>query len=368
MDLGPFGSLQAKAAITPHTSPNPDMEVSLDLRVRPRLQALLPLLPQDQLQGLALEASPNPESMIFRVTGLLQNDFQPRWATATAALKLSSIGTTWDKMGVGGNLDQLTLLLSSKYQQQEGAFRGTLGFSTKLSDLHAMETLNLEAMGLILKSSFKGNLSPTFEPLTIHSQDQLQLTFQRINFDDQSLTATLPSLKLALQTKEDLMNQDFILEQFRVMSEDILDLNMQGQFSQATQQFTINLESPLIHIGNLLTHLSGPVMEGMENVNPKGRLELTMQASGRLPEPMDLEQINDSNRTQKHLDPARSFGSHGRVSRARGKWDTGLWVCSQRLATDPTHHRLPYRPNRIARHTSPPGTYGHHPPTQHDST
>jgi len=143
LDLGSYGSLHAKADITPHMSRNPDMDASLELRVRPRLQALLPLLPQDQLEGLIVDASPEPESLVLRATGLLQKDFQPKWATATAALKLSPIKARWDKVGVAGDLDQLTFLLSSKYQKQEGAFQGTIGVSTKLSDLHARDSLSL---------------------------------------------------------------------------------------------------------------------------------------------------------------------------------------------------------------------------------
>ena len=32
-------------------------------------------------------------------------------------------------------------------------------------------------------------------------------------------------------------------------------------------------------------------MEGMDTINPKGRLELTLQAAGRLPEKTDLEKL-----------------------------------------------------------------------------
>ncbi|MDH5427796.1 MAG: hypothetical protein OEY57_06440 [Nitrospirota bacterium] len=291
LDLDSYGSLHAKADLIPHTSPSSDIDASLELRVQPRLQALLPLLPQDQLQGLVLQASAEPENVLIRATGLLQQDFHPQWATATAALKLSPIKAAMDTAGLSGNLEQLTFLLSSKYQQQEGAFQGTLGVSTKLSGLHAKENLALDAMKLILKSSFQGNLSPTFEPKKIRSRDQLQMAFQNIIMTDPSLTATLPSLKLALNTKEDLIEKDFVIERFAVMSDNLLNLTMQGRFTQPTQRFSVDLQAPLIHIGNLLPHLSGPLMTGMETIDPKGRLELTMQAAGRLPGKTDLEKL-----------------------------------------------------------------------------
>ncbi len=291
LDMGTFGSLQAKADITPHISQTPGMDASLELRVRPRLQAFLSLLSQDQLQGLAVNAGTNPESLILRATALLGDDFQPEWATGTAALKLSPLKATWNKIAVSGDLDQLTFLLSSKYQKLNGAFQGTMGVSTKLSDLQAKKNLTLDALNLILKSSFQGNVSPTFQPLKVRSQEQLQVTLQNVGFIDQSLTAMLPSLKLVLNTKEDLIKQDYIVERLKVISKDILDLNMQGRFSQATQQFKINLQAPLIHIGNALPFFSGPLMKGMDSINPKGWVEFTMQADGRIPEKSDLEKL-----------------------------------------------------------------------------
>ncbi|MEX2492200.1 MAG: AsmA family protein [Nitrospirales bacterium] len=291
LNLGSYGSLHAKADLTPQPSPSLNMDASLELQVRPRLQALLPLLPRDHLQGMAIEASAEPENLILRATALLQQDFHPLLATATAALKLSPIKATSDTLGVRGNVEQLTFLLSSHYQKEEGAFHGTMGFSTKFSGIHAKKSLRLEAMNLILKSSFQGNLSPTFQPIHIRSHDQLQMALRNMAFSDPSLTATVPSLRLLLNTKEDLMKKDFAVERFAVLSENILDLNLQGRFSQETQQFDFNLQAPLIHIGNLLPHLSGPLMEGMDAINPRGRLELTMQGAGRLPENTDLEKF-----------------------------------------------------------------------------
>ena len=278
----------------------------------------------------------------FGATGLLQKDFQPKRATATAALKLSPKKATWDKMALDAQLDQLTFLLSSKYQKQEGTFQGTLGVSTKLSGFHAKEKLDLDAMGLILKSSFQGHLSPTFQPVKMQSQDQLQVTLRNIAFEDPSLSATLPSLKLLLNTKEDLMKQDFVLDRFRVMSKDILDLNVQGQFSQATKKFTINLEAPLLHIGNLLPHLSGPVMKGMERINPKGRLDLTLQAAGRLPETTDLEKLALPLGLKSTVTMHDLSGAVVGYQVQGGNGTLALWICSQHLTTDPTHHRHPH--------------------------
>lgn len=291
IDLDSYGSIQVKADVKSHTSQKPRMDASLELRVRPQIKAWLSLIPQEQLQGLIVQNNSKPDTFVLRARGLLHNDFRPEWANATAAFKLSPLKATWDKVGVGGALDQLTFLLSSKYQEREGKFRGTLALSTKLSELNAVDSISLDAMNLILKSSFQGNVSPTFQPLNVRSQDQLQVTLRNMAFEDPSLKAKLPSLKIALNTKEDLMGQDYVIERFAVMSENILDLRMQGRFSQATQRFTIDLQAPLLHIGNLLPYLSGPLMEGMDTINPKGKLGITVQAAGRIPGKKDLEEF-----------------------------------------------------------------------------
>ena len=289
LDLGPYGSLHVKADITPHTSQKSGMNASLELRVQPHLQAWLPLIPKEHLQDVTIHPSPRHETFVLRATGSLHHDFRPEWVTATAALKLAPIKATWGNKSIRGNLEELTFLLSSKYQEQEGAFRGTIGLSTRLSDLHASDNLSLDAIHLILKSSFQGNVSQTFQPVHFRSHDRLQVTLQNIMYADPSLTATLPSLKISLDTKEDLITQDFILKRLSLASEDILDLSIRGRFSQATQRFTIDLQAPLLHIGNLLPHLSGPLMAGTETINPTGRLGLTLHAAGRIPEKTDLE-------------------------------------------------------------------------------
>ena len=291
LNLGSYVSIKAKADLTPPTSQSPDMDASLELHIQPNLQALLPLIPEEQLQGVHINPSPGPVTFLVKATGSLQDDFQPTWATATAALKLSSIEMKSDTVAAEGTLNQLTFLLSSQYQKQHGAFRGTMGLATKVSDLHAKEALSLEGMNLILKSSFQGNLSPTFQPLQIRSHDQFQMTLRNIGFQDPSLTATLPSLKIFFNTKEDFIGQDYSVERFRIMSENLLDLRMKGRFTQATQQFNMNLHVPLFHIGNFLPILSGPLMKDMATINPQGRLGLTVQAAGRIPEKKDLEEL-----------------------------------------------------------------------------
>jgi len=291
VDLSPYGTLQMKGDVQPHASPKEGMDASLEVRLSPKINALLALLPKDRLQGLVLQKGNEPDTLLLQATGALHPDFRPEWAKATAALKLSSLRAKSDPLGAEGTMHQLTFLVSSGYQEHNGAFQGTVGFSSNLSNLRAAEGVSIGSSHVILKSSFQGNLSPTYQPTSLRSQDQFQLTLGNLTYQDSSLTATLPSLRLSSKTKEDVFKKDYLLESLRLSSEQILDMGLKGRFMQANQQFDVDLQIPLLHIGNLLPHLSGPVMKGVEEINPKGLVSLALRAAGNIPQAADLKQL-----------------------------------------------------------------------------
>jgi hypothetical protein len=291
VDLNPYGTLQMKGALQPHPSPKEGMDASLEVRLSPKINALLSLIPKDRLQGLVLQKGTEPDTLLLQATGALHPDFRPEWAKATAALKLSSLRAKSDSLDAEGTMHQLTFLLASGYQEKNGAFQGTVGFSSNLSNLRAADRMTIGTSHVILKSSFQGNLSPAYQPTSLRSQDQLQLTLGNLTYQDPSLTATLPSLRLSSKTKEDVFKQDYLLETLRLTSETILDMDVKGRFRQTKQQFDVDLQIPLLHVGNLLPLLSGPLMKGVDEINPKGRVSLAVRAAGKVPQAADLKQL-----------------------------------------------------------------------------
>ncbi|GJL61084.1 MAG: hypothetical protein NPIRA03_39410 [Nitrospirales bacterium] len=290
-DLSPYGTLQMNGAIQPHPAPKKGMDASLKLRLSPKINALLSLIPKDRLQGLNLRKGSEPDSFVLHATGALHPDFRPEWAKATAALKLSSLQAQLKPFGAEGTLHQLTFLLSSGYQKTDGAIQGTVGFSSDFSDLHAADTVTIGTSHVVLKSNFQGHLSPTYQPISLRSEDQFQLTLGNMTYQDPSLTATLPSIKLSVKTKEDVFKQDYLLESLRLTSKEILDMGIKARYRQAKQQFDVDLRLPLLHVGNLLPHLSGPLMKGVDAMNPKGRVSLTLRAAGKVPNEADLKKL-----------------------------------------------------------------------------
>jgi len=291
VDLSPYGSLQMNGAIQPQPAPKQGMDASLKLRLSPKINALLSLIPKDRLQGLVLQKGSEPDTFVLHATGALHPDFRPEWAKATAALKLSSLQAKLESFGAEGTMHQLTFLLSSGYQETNGAFQGTVGFSSNFSNLLVADTVTVGTSHVILKSSFQGNLSPTYQPTSLRSEDQLQLTLGNTTYQDPSLTATIPSFKLSSKTKEDVFKKDYLLESLRLTSEQILDMGIKARFKEATQQFDVDLKMPLLHVGNLLPHLAGPLMKGVEEINPKGRVSLALRAAGKIPQEADLKQL-----------------------------------------------------------------------------
>lgn len=291
VDLSPYGTLQLKGALQPQPFPKEGMDASLEARISPKLNALLSLLPKDQLQGLVLQSGSESDTLVLQATGGLHPDFRPEWAKIVATLKLPSLQAKLKSLSAEGTLQQLAFLVSSDYQEKNGAFQGTIGLSSNLSNLHAVDKVTIGTGQVSLKSSFQGNLSPDYQPTSLRSQDQLQITLGNLKYQDPSLTATLPSLSLSSKTKEDVFKHDYRLDNLQVSSKNILDMDVKGRFKKANQQFDVDLQIPLLHVGNLLPHLSGSLMKGVEEINPKGRIKLALQATGKVPQAADLKKL-----------------------------------------------------------------------------
>ncbi len=289
--LGAYGRAEVKGELQPYPAPKQTMNASLEVRLSPKIDAFLALLPKDWLQGIALQKGSEPDTLIVKATADLHPDFRPEWGKATAAIKLSSLQARSEVHKAEGMMNQLTFLLASDYQEKNGSVHGTIGFSTDLSNIRATESMAIGNSHVILKSSFQGNLSPTYQPTNLRSRDQFQLTLNNMMYKDPSVTATLPSLRLSTETKEDLLKKDFLLENLRLTSDEILDVRAKGQFQQVKQQFDVDLQIPLLHVGNLLPHLSGPLMKGIDEIHPNGRVSLVLRAAGNIPQAQDLKQL-----------------------------------------------------------------------------
>ena len=167
VNLGAYGRAEITAELEPHAAPKHTMNAALEVRLSPKIDALLTLLPKDWLQGIELQKGSELDTLIVKANADLHPDFSPERGKATAAIKLSSLQARSDVHNAEAMMNQLTFLLASDYQENDGSVQGTVGLSADLANIRAADSMSIGKSHVILKSSFQGNLSPTYQPTNL---------------------------------------------------------------------------------------------------------------------------------------------------------------------------------------------------------
>jgi len=290
--FGAYGEVQGKAKLKPRAPPSTTTEAALEVRVLPRFKALLPLVPKALLAGITLKKGASADSIHLRTEGVLNQDYFPEAATLTAAVKLTSLHAHVEKPAVEGTLENLVFLLSGDYQHGTGTVKGTGGLSTNLTHLKMPEQLHLNRTALTLKSNFQGQLTSAFQPTSFQSEDQLKIVLEGLEFTHPSVTAHLPSVKLVSNSKEDLFTQHIVLTGLRLSSPDIFEVALKGRWQQPTQKFELNFLVPFLRLDQLLPRMTGPLLEGLQDIHPSGVLSVSLQTMGSAPSETDIKALN----------------------------------------------------------------------------
>lgn len=290
--LGPYGLVLGAAKLEPRASPSTAIDATLEVRLLPRLDTMLPLIPKAYLQGVTLKKSTSRDSIHVRATGVLNQDYIPEAATIATAVKLSSLKARLQEPKAEGNLENLAILVNGNYQRQEGTIKGTAGLSLNLAQLAAQEQLSITRSSLILKSNFGGEISPTFQPTSFQSEDRLQLIVNGLKLIQPTVTATLPTLKLRTHTKEDLLQQNIALKDLSLTASDMLEIGLKGRWHQPTRTFELDFRLPMLRLDQLLPRLTGPLMEGFQDINPSGLMSMSIQTAGMVPSGETIDPLN----------------------------------------------------------------------------
>ena len=276
-------------------SQKPDAQgfnVSLSTRLEPQIANLLLLVPPDLLKGISLQKGQRGDVIVLNVTGAINSEFVPSWAKLTTSVKISDMITSLEALPAGGKLDTANVLVSANYSRQSGQFRGTVGTSLQLSDLHQGGSVAVGEMEFKLKSTVAGALTSDFELTSLRSNDLITLQIADVIYDDPSLKAGIDQVRLSLKTKEDILGQEYIVEDLSVISDPLLELTAKAQYQTAAQQFSVNADMPYVNVGGLLSHLSGNLVQGLSEMNPQGRIGFSVKASGRLPQQTEIDSLN----------------------------------------------------------------------------
>ena len=290
--LGPYGHVQGTAAFEPRTPPSTSTDAGLEVRVFPQLDALIPLIPKALLGGITLhKKGTKPDSLQVQAKGVLNQEHLPEAANLATAIKLGSLRLHVKEPEADGTLENLAFLLSGDYQRATGTITGTVGLSTNLANLLVPQQLSVTRTTVTLKSGIRGQLSPSFQPTSLQSEDQLQVGLEGVVLTHPSVTATVPSLKWLSKTREDVLKHNVMVEGLRVTAPDIFEIGMKGGWKQSSKTYDVDFRMPLLRIDQLLPRLSGSLTEGWQDLNPTGLMSMSIQTAGSVPSEADIKAL-----------------------------------------------------------------------------
>ncbi len=289
--LKDYITLQAQGGFHPHALPSQSSKVFLDARISPRLNNILPLVPKKFLEGVTIAKGTGSDVVKINVTGTLKADYTPQWANASSTITLTNLTANLHTLPAHGLITNMNVFLSTGYNATSGQIGGTVGIAIQASDLQQSNAMSVETTDLKLKSTFLGHTTPTWELTNFRSQEKLRVALGNIAYESPSLQAVLDQVTVSARTKEDIFKKDFVIEHLGIKSDQLLDMSMKGQYRMDKQQFSIRAEMPLLKVGNILNRLSGDLVESVNEMRPSGTMSLSLQASGQVPKPVDIDSL-----------------------------------------------------------------------------
>ena len=292
LKLGDLLSVTSRGEVHSQQPEAQGFNASISTRLEPQIANLLLLVPPALLEGITLHKGPGRDVIVLNVSGALNPEYVPTWAKLTTSVKVTDMNTSLNALPAGGTLNHANVLVSANYSRQDGQFTGTVGTALQLSDLHQGGSVAVGEMELKLKSSVVGALTSDFELTSLRSNDLVTLQIANVIYDDPSLKAGIDQVRLSLKTKEDILGQEYIVEELSVISDPLLELTAKAQYQMADQQFSVNADMPYVNVGGLLSRLSGDLVQGLGEMNPQGRIGFSVKASGRIPQQTDIDSLN----------------------------------------------------------------------------
>ena len=280
-------TIQAQGEFHPQASQ--PSKVSLKARIAPQLNNILSLVPKSLLEGINLHKEDGPDVITLNVTGGLKKDYMPQWIKASSRISLSNLTTGLEALPAQGTIEKMNVLLSTGYNATSGQIGGTVGVAIQASDLQQHDSMTVGKTDLKLKSTFLGHTTSSWEVTDLRSQETLSADIGEISVTHPSLEAKIDQVTISAKTKEDPLKRDFVIEHLGVTSDQLVDFSMKGRYRMNTQEFSIKADMPFMKVGNILTRLSGELVQPVNEMNPSGTISLSLQASGHLPEPSDIE-------------------------------------------------------------------------------
>ena len=319
--LGQLVDLEGQGFVKPPADESSLIDVSVAIKVEPHIDHIVSLIPPELLPGVAIQKSTTPDAVMVKATGHVDTAYVPQDVQVTVQTNLNDIGFAQESLGVDGKLKGMHVTLSTEYQATNRELSGSVSGTLNLSNVAYGGMVRLGQLGMTLGSSFAGSLTSSFALANMRSQDTLTLGMRDVRYDTPALRASLDDITLSTKTHEDLVRQIFSLDEMRLSSGSLFHLRSVGNYRQDTQAFHATLEVPTMNVGGLLNRVSGEAVQSLQGFEPSGEIEVSLTASGRIPQKKDVELLDLplSINTRVHASSVSGVFAQHRVNNATAR-------------------------------------------------
>ncbi len=294
--VGSLLDLAAKGTARQHPAKAKRLLLSLSARIEPHVDSLashlLARLPKGRLPDVSIRTAGGKDLILADLQATVNQAFQPEEVELSSTVHLEGIAAEWSRVRTAARLDQLTVAVQAGYQATSGLVQAKVAGDLALSNLSQGGTLHIRRTTLSLGSKVGGRVDQAKGLINLIAQDALTVRVQGLRYETANLRASFDGLTVTATTKEDLSKGDYRVEQLKVTEESLGVSTVTASFNQATQRFSFDLAIPSLNIGKALERMSGPAVETVRQVKPRGRVSLRLTSSGRLPKTTPIDPLN----------------------------------------------------------------------------
>jgi len=290
--LGDLLNIHIEGTVNPNPGPPQTMSIDLKARLEPHIENILPLVPQNFLEGLFIEKLAAQDFITVDAQAKLDEAYRPVDVGLAARVNMANLTIREEALSAGGSLDKMNFSLSTEYNARREEIRGALTGTMNLAGLDYQGKAAVGRVDLALETLLSGKLSSAFDLSGLLSEQSVNLSFKNIQYASPELGVDLDEMILSAKLHEAIDAQHFTVDELRVTSESLMDVQLAADFQQASQNFDVTLDIPYLNVGELQSKLSGEATQSLNELNPGGDLSLSLQASGRVPEESDIQSLN----------------------------------------------------------------------------
>jgi len=292
VELGNLLTVQLEGTVKPDSDPSRAMTVDLKTRLEPRLEHILPLVPQRLLEDLSIEKLAASDFITVNAQGSLDPEYRPLDVDVSARVNMGNLTVKQHELSAGGTLEKMNFSLTTQYNAGKEDMQGTLTGTMTLAGLDYRDMAAVGQVDVALDTSFTGSLSSTFDLTELLSEQAVNLSVKNIQYSSPTVGVGVEELTMSAKLREDMDRRHYTVDALRVTSEALMDVQLAADFQQESREFDVSLDIPYVNVGELQRKLSGEAVQSLNELNPRGEIALSVKASGRVPAKQDIQALN----------------------------------------------------------------------------